>query len=164
MFNDFYARRLSQSVMFQNVYRAHGPLWRATNVTREKLDGRFVEEEFMRVNGQRAMPLLVGASSLVAPRLSNFQWTHLLQTQAPSVSMRAAAVQHQTALTRQCAKVGLLQAATAQVRADSTAQSLLLEGLSRSEGVLQFTPLQERPDLEESADEVATAGVFPTLD
>ncbi len=150
MFNEFYARRTSQNLIFQNIYRAHGPIWRATQVTREKLDGKFMREEFMRVNGQRAMPQLVGASYLISPLINNFAWNHLMASQAPAISMKAECVQKQTQLTRQLAKVGLIQEPTAQVRADSTVQAMLLESWSRCEGVLNFLPMHERPDMQAS--------------
>ncbi len=158
MFNEFFARRTSQSLLFQNIYRCHGPLWRATQVTRETLDGKFVREEFMRVNGQRAMPQLVGASSLISPLINNFAWNHLLQTQAMATSAKAECVQRQTQLTRQLAKVGLMREPTAQIKNDSTMQVMMLESLSRTEGVLGFLPLHERADLQLSdEDELAAA-------
>jgi hypothetical protein len=162
MLNDMLARRMSQSLMFQNIARCHGPLWRATQVTREPLDGRFLMEEFMRVNGVRAMPLAIGPSTTVAPVLSSFAWNDLIATQAPAVSARAEAVQRQTPLSRQLARGGLVQAPLAQVRADSMAQVLLLDSLARSEGVIGFTPLNERADMQEEeedrAAEAAAAG------
>lgn len=164
MFNDFYARRTSQLLMFQNIYRCHGPLYRATNITRETLNGRFVREEFMRINGQRAMPQLVGASSLTAPELNNFAWCHLLATQAPSLSYRAATVQQQTPLTRSLAKLGLLQANVPTVRAESVMQVMLLDNLARTEGVIVHVPLMERQDLmedNEDNEEMDAVGEVP---
>ena len=159
MFNEFYARRTSQALLFQNIYRCHGPLWRATQVTREKLDGKFVREEFMRINGMRAMPQLVGASSLISPIINNFAWNHLLQTQAPAISTKAECVQKQTQLTRQLAKVGLMSDPVSQVRADSTIQAMMLESLSRTEGVLNFLPIHERPDLQVNEADITVGGV-----
>lgn len=158
MFNEIYARRTSQSLLFQNIYRCHGPMWRATQVTRENLDGKFVREEFMRINGMRAMPQLVGASSLVSPIINNFAWHHLLQTQAPSISTKAECVQKQTQLSRQLAKVGLMSEPLQQVRADSTLQAMVLESLSRAEGVLSFLPIHERPDLQVNEAEIVIGG------
>ena len=66
---------------------------------------------------------------------------HLLQTQAPAVSTKAECVQKQTQLTRQLAKVGLMSDPVSQVRADSTIQAMMLESLSRTEGVLNFLPI-----------------------
>ncbi len=147
MFNDFYARRTSQLLLFQNIYRAHGPMYRATQLTREALNGRLMREEFMRINGQRAMPLLVGASTIIAPELSNFAWDHLMGTQAPSTSFRAQVVQRQSPLSRHVAKVGLLRENTSVVRTETSMQVMLLDQVAWSEGVQLHVPLLERQDL-----------------
>jgi hypothetical protein len=78
--NDIYARRAAKTMMFQQAYRSIPTLWNATRVTKEKLDGAFVAEEFMRVNGQRTMPLLIGDVSTQTQH--NSHWVHLNDTAA----------------------------------------------------------------------------------
>lgn len=135
--------------MFQQLLRTHSTLWAATKVTKEKLDYKFVEEEFMRVNGKRAMPLLIGAAASQDLHLThfnqlsdNFSWTE---------SHRAYAVRHQTPLTQRAAAMGRMAETINMARNASTAQLLFSEHIARSEGI---TGHEEEPllDTESSQD------------
>jgi hypothetical protein len=122
--------------MFQQLMRTHGTLWAATRVTKEKLDVKFVTEEFMRTNGRRAMPLLNGAAAA-----HNLHHTHLAQLSdhmSWTESARAYAVRSQTPFTQRVASMGRMHETLPQVRASCTAQSLFLEHMSRIDGITTF--------------------------
>lgn len=146
--NDIYAKRLAQTSMFHQIMRSHGTLWAATQVTKEKLDLPFVKEEFMRVNGRRAMPLLVGAAadenlneSHLAKLTDHCGWTE---------SARAFAVQRQTPLTQHIAAMGRMTETINQAKTASTTQSLFNEHMARVDGISSF---EEEPLLEDDEDE-----------
>lgn len=134
--NDIYAQRYARTMMFQQLFRMHGTLWAATQVTKEKLDYKFVEAELMRVNGKRAMPLLIGASASQDLHQSHFN--HLSDNFAWTESARAYAVRHQTPLTQRAAAMGRMAETINQAKTASTCQLLLGEHMSRIEGISSF--------------------------
>ena len=148
--NDIYARRAAKTMMFQQAQRALPTLWAATKVTKEKLDGNFVAEEFMRINGQRTGPLLIGA--VAQQTQHNAHWVHLHDTGAWAESHRAYAVRHHTPMTQRFADIARLHDSTGNVRVQATPQSLMLEHVARVEGIATF---EERiiEDAEDGEDE-----------
>jgi hypothetical protein len=134
--NEIYAKRLARGMMFQQLMRTHGTLWAATQVTKEPLDYKFVEEEFMRVNGKRAMPLLLGAAA--SQNLHNSHWNHLSDNFAWTESARAFAVRYQTPLTQRAASLGRMSETIQQARTASTCQLLVNEHIARIEGITGF--------------------------
>lgn len=145
--NDLIAYRLAQPSMFHQLMRMHGVLWNATQVTKEKLDTKFINEEFMRINGRRAMPLLIPAAAEEARRHSHL--AHLVDHCAWAESSRAYAVQHQTPLTQRIASMGRMQETINQTRTGGTCQSLFNEHIARIEGICGF---EEEPSVEEEDD------------
>lgn len=142
--NEIYARRLAQTMTFHQLMRSHGTLWAATQVTKEKLDLSFVKEELMRVNGRRAMPLLIGAAA--EENLNDAHLVHLTEHCAWAESARAFAVQRQTPLTQHIAAMGRMSETINQSKAASSVQTLFNEHLSRIEGIATF---EEEPVFEE---------------
>lgn len=143
--NDIYARRLAQSGMFHQLMRIHGTLWTATSVTHEKLDLNLVKEEFMRTNGRRAMPQLVGA----AARVSEWGDSHLTSLSdhcSWAESGRAYAVQRQTPMTQHIAAMGRMSETIPQCRTAVTCQSLFGEHMCRIDGVSAY---EEEPLINE---------------
>ncbi|CBZ29532.1 conserved hypothetical protein [Leishmania mexicana MHOM/GT/2001/U1103] len=145
--NDIYAKRLAQMSMFHQVMRSHGTLWAATQVTKEKLNLAFVKEEMMRVNGRRAMPLLVGAAA--NENLNDTHLAHLTEHCAWTESARAFAVQRQTPLTQHIASMGRMAETITQAKTASTSQLLFNEHLARIDGISEF---EEEPIMEDEDD------------
>ena len=131
--NEMYARRLSQTAMFHNTQRMLPCLYRATQVTKEKLDNKFVEEEFMRINGHRTQHLLIPENSV--QKLPRTHWNDLHDTATWTESMRAQSVRFQTPLTRRCAEVALIQEPLSKFRSQATIQAMFLEQVSRTTGI-----------------------------
>ncbi|CAD2216292.1 hypothetical protein AGDE_00352 [Angomonas deanei] len=131
--NEIYARRLAQTNMFHQLMRSHGTLWAATQVTKEPLDYQFVKEEFMRTNGKRTMPLLIGASA--DENMSESHFSHLTDNYAWTESSRAYAVQRQTPLTQHVASMGRMAETLVQSKTSSTSQTLFNEHIARIEGI-----------------------------
>lgn len=146
--NEIYAKRLAQTSMFHQLMRTHGTLWAATQVTKEKMDVAFVKEEFMRVNGRRAMPLLIGAAA--DENLNETHLAHLTDHCAWTESARAYAVQHQTPLTQHVASMGRMAETINQVKTASTTQSLFNEYMARIDGISYF---EEEPLVDEDDNE-----------
>ncbi|GET91478.1 hypothetical protein, conserved [Leishmania tarentolae] len=142
--NDIYAKRFAQTSMFHQLMRSHGTLWAATQVTKEKLNLAFVKEEMMRVNGRRAMPLLVGAAA--NENLNDTHLAHLTEHCAWTESARSFAVQRQTPLTQHIASMGRMAETITQAKTASSSQLLLNEHLARIEGISEF---EEEPILED---------------
>ncbi|KPA84685.1 hypothetical protein ABB37_01193 [Leptomonas pyrrhocoris] len=145
--NEIYAKRLAQTSMFHQIMRSHGTLWAATRVTKEKLDLAFVKEEFMRVNGRRTMPLLVGAAA--EENLNESHLAHLTDHCAWTESARAFAVQRQTPLTEHIASMGRMAETINQAKTASTTQSLFNEHMARIDGINSF---EEEPLLDDDDD------------
>lgn len=145
--NDIYGKRLARTMMFQQLLRTHGTLWAATQVTKEPLNYKFVEEELMRVNGKRAMPLLIGASA--QQDLHNTHWNHLSDNFSWTESARAYAVRHQTPFTQHVAAVGRMAENINHARSASTCQLLVNEHMARIEGIAGF---EEEPSLGDESD------------
>ncbi|EAN80412.1 uncharacterized protein TEOVI_000860100 [Trypanosoma equiperdum] len=141
--NDIYARRLAQATMFHQLMRCHGTLWAATQVTKEQMDYNFIREEFMRVNGRRAMPLLLGAAA--NENLHQLHLSHLSEHCAWGESARALAVQRQTPLSQRVAALGRMAETIHQVKTASTVQNLFNEQISCMEGISSF---EEEPLIE----------------
>ncbi|CBH18525.1 hypothetical protein, conserved [Trypanosoma brucei gambiense DAL972] len=141
--NDIYARRLAQATMFHQLMRCHGTLWAATQVTKEQMDYNFIREEFMRVNGRRAMPLLLGAAA--NENLHQSHLSHLSEHCAWGESARALAVQRQTPLSQRVAALGRMAETIHQVKTASTVQNLFNEQISCMEGISSF---EEEPLIE----------------
>nr|CCC95976.1 hypothetical protein, unlikely [Trypanosoma congolense IL3000] len=141
--NDIYARRLAQAMMFHQLMRCHGTLWAATQVTKEKLDYNFIREEFMRINGHRAMPLLLGAAA--RENLHQLHLTHLSEHCAWGESTRAFIVRKQTPLSQHIAAMGRMSETINQVRTASTVQNLFNEQISCMDGTASF---EEEPLIE----------------
>lgn len=144
--NEIYGKRLAQSFMFHQLMRSHGTLWAATQITKEPFDTNFVKEEFMRVNGRRAMPLLIGASA--EENLNDSHLAHLTDTFAWTESARAYGVQRQTPLTQHVAAMGRMAETINQSRSAATCQSLLNEHIARTDGLSSFDedPTHEREE------------------
>ncbi|KPI90818.1 hypothetical protein ABL78_0051 [Leptomonas seymouri] len=142
--NEIYAKRLAQTTMFHQIMRSHGTLWAATQVTKEKLDLAFVKEEFMRVNGLRAMPLLIGAAA--EENLNESHLAHLTDHCGWTESARAFAVQRQTPLTQHIASMGRMAETISQAKTASTMQSLFSEHMARTDGISLF---EEEPLLDD---------------
>ncbi|KAG5495448.1 hypothetical protein GH5_03109 [Leishmania sp. Ghana 2012 LV757] len=142
--NDIYAKRLAQTTMFHQLMRTHGTLWAATQVTKEKLDLAFVKEEMMRVNGRRAMPLLIGAAA--KENLNDTHLVHLSEHCAWSESARAFAVQRQTPLTQHIASMGRMAETITQAKTTATSQLLFNEHMARVDGISEF---EEEPIIED---------------
>ena len=134
--NEIYARRRAQMLMFNQLTRMHGTLWDATRVTKEKLDGAFVREELMRVNGRRTMPLLIPATA--EQNVHQTHWNQLCDNGAWTDSMRAYSVQNQTPLTQRVAAMGRMAETITQSRTGSTVQVLFNEHIARMEGISGF--------------------------
>lgn len=122
--------------MFQQLQRMHGTLWAATQVTKEPLNYKFVEEEFMRVNGKRAMPLLIGAAA--DQNLHHSHWNHLADNWAWTESSRAYAVRNQTQFTQHVAAMGRMAETIQQARSSTTCQLMVTEHLARIDGISAF--------------------------
>lgn len=131
-----YARRGSQALMFQQAYRMLPTLWNATRVTKEKLDVDFVKEEFMRVNGHQHHHLLHG--DVAAQIHQQTHWHHLHSTLSWAESGRAHSVSNHTPLTQRCADVARMHDSVPNVRTSATAQALVLEHISRQEGIFLY--------------------------
>ena len=132
--NDIFARRAAYGTMHHHAMRMTPVLWRATQVTKEPLDHRFLDEEFMRVNGHRRLhPLLPSAQKQALPRS---HWNDLNDTCTWAESGRAQAVRFHTPLVQRFGEVGLLSDSLARVKTAATVQNLMMEQLSRTEGVL----------------------------
>lgn len=142
--NEIYARRLAQTSMFHQLMRSHGTLWAATQVTKEPLDLAFVKDEMMRVNGRRAMPLLIGAAA--EQNLNDTHLVHLTEHCAWTESARAFAVQQQTPLTQHIAAMGRMAETITQAKNASTSQLLFSEHMARVDGISEF---EEEPLLDE---------------
>ena len=142
--NEIYARRRAQMLMFNQLTRIHGTLWDATRITKEKLDFNFVREEMMRVNGRRAMPLLIAAAA--EQNIHQTQWSTLCDNGAWTDSMRAFAVQNQTPLTQRTAAMGRMSETIGQSRIGSSVQVMFNEHVARTEGISGF---DETPPLTE---------------
>lgn len=142
--NEIYARRFAQTSMFHQLMRVHGTLWAATKVTKEPLNYDFVKEEFMRVNGRRAMPLLLGAAA--GENLNDSHLAHLTEHCAWAESSRAYAVQHQTPVTQHVASMGRMRETITQTRTSVTGQTLFNEHISRVDGISGF---EEEPLLDD---------------
>jgi hypothetical protein len=134
--NYIFCKRYARTVMFQQLLRMHGTLWAATQVTKEPLNYQFVEEEFMRVNGKRAMPLLIGASA--DQNLHQTHWSHLADNFAWTESSRAYAVRNQTQFTQHTAAMGRMAETIQQARTATTCQLIVTEHLSRIDGISGF--------------------------
>lgn len=123
-------------MMFCQAQRSLPLLWDATRITKEKLDGAFLREELMRVNGQRSMPLLVGAAAQFDCHL-----THLNELQdacAWSESARACGVRYQTPVTQHVAAMGRMSDTISAARIAVTCQASFLETVARQEGITKF--------------------------
>ncbi|KAH9578788.1 hypothetical protein LSM04_004654 [Trypanosoma melophagium] len=142
--NEIYARRIAQGTMFHQLMRCHGTLWAATQVTKEKLNYNFIREEFMRVNGRRTMPLLIGAAA--DENLHQLHLTHLTEHCAWSESARACAVHEQTPLSKHIAAMGRMAETIPQAKTACTVQNLLQEQLAHIDGISTF---EEDPILED---------------
>ncbi|RNF23809.1 uncharacterized protein Tco025E_02710 [Trypanosoma conorhini] len=143
--NDIYARRLAQGMMFHQLMRCHGTLWAATQVTKEKLDYNFIREEFMRSNGRRTMPLLIGAAA--EENLHELHLTHLTEHCAWGESARASAVHRQTPLSQHIGAMGRMSETIHQTKTAATMQNLFNEHLSRIEGISSF---EEEPLIDDA--------------
>ncbi|EPY35084.1 hypothetical protein STCU_01258 [Strigomonas culicis] len=130
--------------MFHQLMRNHGTLWAATQVTHEKLDNQFIKEEFMRVNGRRAMPLLLGAAA--SENLSETHLNHLTEHCAWAESARAFCVQQQTPMTQHVAAMGRMAETVNQAKTATSAQTLFNEHMARIEGITTF---EEEPILDD---------------
>jgi len=146
--NDIYARRVAQTTMLQHLYKIHGTLWAATQITREPLNGAFVKEEFMRINGSRQMPLLIPESC--ENNLPMSHWNHLAEHHAWAESARANAVRSQTPLTQHIASMGKMQSTVNTLRAAGSMQAMVNEHIARIEGTAAF---EEAPLLDSTEDE-----------
>lgn len=142
--NDLIAYRLAQPSMFHQLMRMHGVMWNATQVTKEKLDTQFIFEEFMRINGRRAMPLLVPAAAAASRRETHF--SNLVDHCAWAESARAYCVQHQTPLTQRAAAMGRMEETIAQTRSAATCQGIFNEHIARIEGISGF---EEEPHIQD---------------
>ncbi|EAN85804.1 hypothetical protein C3747_55g196c [Trypanosoma cruzi] len=142
--NDICARRFAQGMMFHQLMRCHGTLWAATQVTKEKLDYNFIREEFMRVNGRRTMPLLIGAAA--DENLHGMHLTHLTEHCAWGESARASAVHRQTPLSQHIGAMGRMSETIQQTKNSATMQNLFNEHLSHIEGISTF---EEEPLVED---------------
>lgn len=130
--NDIYARKLSQTTLFQQLYRTHGSMWQATRATKEKLDYKFVSEEMMRVNGQRTMPLLIGGSADY--NIHNAHWNEFMDGGAWKESMRAYMVKNQSTITRKAAAMGRMAETTPNTKTGIITQTSFMEHVGRVEG------------------------------
>ena len=131
--NDIYARRMAQSSMFQSIYKSFPVMWSATQITKEPLTGHLVQEELMRVNGHRAMPLLLPDVALC--NVQNAHWNTLNDACAWAVSGRAFAVRNQTPLTQAAASIGRLEESIPAVRTITTTQIMTNVHLARCDGI-----------------------------
>lgn len=143
--NDIFAYRVAQPVMFHQLMRMHGVLWNATQATKEPMDAQFIFEELMRINGKRAMPLLIPAAAEMAQKRGT-HFSDLTEHCAWTDSSRAYAVQQQTPFTQRVAAMGRMEESIQQVRHTSTCQTLLNEHLARIEGTSTF---EREPIVEE---------------
>ncbi|CCW62796.1 unnamed protein product [Phytomonas sp. EM1] len=142
--NEIYARRRAQTMMFHQLMRSHGTLWAATQITKEPLDLAFVKEEFMRVNGRRRMPLLIGAAA--DERMGETHLAHLTEHAAWAESFRAFTVQRQSPLTQHIAAMGRMSETIPHTRSVTTSQSLFNEHMAHIDGISTF---EEEPILDE---------------
>jgi hypothetical protein len=130
--NDIYARRASQTMMLMQTQRMLPTLWQATQITKEKLDARFVKEEFMRVNGHRQLHLLLG--DVAMQQHQHTHWHKLHSTNAWAESHRAYSVTNHSPVTQRFADIGRLHDSIPNVRVATTAQAVVLEHIARTEG------------------------------
>ncbi len=131
--NDLYARRLGQVAMFQQLYRMHPTLWSATRITGEKLDADFVLEEYMRINGHRAMPLVIPEVS--TQKLQRSHWNDLHDSCAWATSFRAYTLRNQTPITQRAAAVARMEESLKVAKTGSSTQNMFLEHVARVEGL-----------------------------
>ena len=136
--NEIYARRASQSMMMLQTQRMLPTLWQATQLTKEKLDGKFVQEEFMRINGHQQLHQLVPAVASQVHQHSH--WHRLHSTNAWAESQRAYSVANKSALASRFADAGLMRDSMANVRVAATAQNVVLEQVAREEGTFLYEP------------------------
>ena len=134
--NEIFGQRLSRTMMFHQLMRTHGTLWAATQVTKEKLDYKFIEEEFMRVNGRRTMPLLVRSAS--KQNLHETHLAHLSDNYSWCESKRAYIVRNQTPITQRVAAMGRMADTIQNTKTNCASQLVVSEHLSRIEGISAF--------------------------
>ena len=146
--NEIYARRASQALMMQQAQRMLPTLWQATQLTKEPLNGRFVEEEFMRVNGHQQLHLLVGP--VANQRHQHSHWHRLHSTNAWADSARSYATSSKSPLTQRFADLGRMHDTIPSVRVSATAQNVVMEQIAREEGIFLY-----EPDVVHEADEDA---------
>eukprot|EP00758_Cryptobia_borreli_P004495 Tbor_TRINITY_DN4412_c0_g1::TRINITY_DN4412_c0_g1_i1::g.7916::m.7916 len=133
--NDIFARRAAQRMMFCQIQRSLPILWDATRVTKEKLDVKLVQEEMMRVNGHRTMPLLLGDAAAFDTHHNHLD--QLEDTCSWAESGRAFTVRYQSPYTQRVAAMGRMKDTIATTR-QVTCQSDFIEHLSRTEGLMKF--------------------------
>jgi hypothetical protein len=131
--NDIYARRAAQTAMFMNAQRMLPTLYQATQLTKEKLDAKFLKEEFMRINGHRQLHLLV--PGIAQQKHQYTHWNRLNSACSWAESHRAYSVSHHTPLTQRFADVGRMSDSIPNIRVSSTAQNVVLEHIARQEGI-----------------------------
>lgn len=131
--NDLLARHSAQNNMLYNLMRSHSTLWRATQVTREKLDKRFILSEFARVNGTRTVHVLIPASSTHLRRRTH--WDSLNDNLSWAESMRALAVRQQTPMTSRFGDIGQMRETVTETKVVASLQSSALEHIARIEGI-----------------------------
>lgn len=145
--NDIYARRASQALMFHQAQRCIPTLYAATRVTKEPLNGAFVREEFMRINGHHQLPVLI--PEVAAQTHHTTHWHHLHSTCAWADSHRAYAVGHQTPMSQRFGDIGLMTEQIAPVRGNTTPQAVVQEHVARVEGTAVYDPVMSGADRDE---------------
>merc|ERR1711991_322624 len=113
-------------------------------VTKEPLDGKFVKEEFMRVNGHTQQHLLIGP--LANSPHTRTHWHRLHSTNAWAESARAYGVSHKSPLTQRFADAGRMSASIPTVVAATKLQSQLFEQIAREEGTFQYDPPEQEDE------------------
>lgn len=131
--NELISRRMAQSAMFHNAARCLPVMHRAVSITGEKYNGTLLEEEFMRINGQQAMPLLLGP--VAAQKLPYAHWNSLNDACAWASSARAFNVRYQSVMTQHAAAVGRLEESIPKMRQTATMQIMTLEHVARVDGI-----------------------------
>jgi hypothetical protein len=123
-------------MMMLQAQRMLPVLYQATRVTGEKLDGRFVREEFMRTNGHRQLHLLV--PEIASQTHQNTHWHRLHSTYAWAESHRAYSAKYHTPLTQRFGDIGRMQDTIPNVKIVASAQQLVIEHTARQEGTFMF--------------------------
>ena len=127
---------MAQRTMPYSLMRGHGVMWATTNITTEPLDYKFVSEEFMRVNGNRRMSMLI--PEVIDDNFRDSVWNQLIAHDSIFISERADSVQNHTSLTRKFSNMGRLSSSFPHTKSLATAQNIFLENMSKNEGIFEF--------------------------